>query len=309
MKTRKNYSGQAIAIIMVVLVVATVIGASLYSRMLKNRDAVTETKESSRALEQADSILDLIVSSDLGLVQGQFESCLAAGSCEFTSLSGFQQSVPAIDSGLANQITDLCEYSLEDKDSAINIKVEYAGIEDYKEWNVGSVMAIRVGGLGISSVCNMTLGFKSADDVDQLFTVKRVYANSDGTVKPYEENDMLLYCYATDGVCSAPVAPSTSIVNTFSPSNSTLQIDMGSSSGGYSLYEIRVLPLYGKLGVSVAVDECAALSLHNYKVTATVNCKGDERAMEVIIPNVSNLGYPALFDYTIYNATGILKPN
>ena len=51
------------------------------------------------------------------------------------------------------------------------------------------------------------------------------------------------------------------------------------------------------------------MSLHNYKVNAKVNCKGDYREKEVIIPNVNNLGYPSLFDYTIYNATGVLKPN
>jgi len=311
MKEVRTYSGQAIAIIMVVLVVATVIGASLYSRMIKNREALTETKESSRALEQADSILDLVISSDLGEIQDYFESCIAGGKCEYNNLDQFIASFGGeLDPGMAGQITDWCEYSAEDTSSSINITVEYAGIDDYQEWSVGSVMALKVGGLGIVSPCNLTLGFNSAGPGDELFTIKRVYANTTtSNVKPYEEQDMLLYCFAESGTCTAPVAPGTSIARTFTPSSRTIQIDLGSSSLGYPLYEIRVLPLYGKVGISVAVPECANTSLHNYKVNAKVNCKGDYREKEVIIPNVKNLGYPALFDYTIYNATGVLKPN
>lgn len=313
MKKGKKYSGQAIAIIMVVLVVATVIGASLYSRMIKNREALTETKESSRALEQADSILDLVISSDLGIVQEYFEECLAEeGKCEFLNLGQFVTFFGgALDPGMYNQITDWCESdpTAEANISSIEITVEYADIDDYQEWSVGSVMALKIGGLGIAPGCNLTLGFESAGPGDELFTVKRVYADTDGNVKPYEENDLLLYCFAASGNCAAPVAPGSSIAETLSPSNKTLSIDLGAVSGGFPLYEIRVLPLYGKIGISIGVPECASASLHNYKVNAKVNCKGDYREKEVIIPNVNNLGYPALFDYTIYNSTGVLKPN
>ena len=309
MKKGRTYSGQAIAIIMVVLVVATVIGASLYSRMIKNRNTLTETRESSRALEQADSILDLVISSDLGAVQGYFEICLAGGKCEYNNLDQFVDAFGgALSPDMYNSISDEWCESDNDPSSSISISVEYADIDDYQEWDVGSVMALKVGGLGIPSVCPLSLGFTSASSQDALFTIKRVYANTTG-VKAYEENDMLLYCFATDGSCSAPVAPGTSIARTFTPSSNTIEIDLGSVIGGYPLYEIRVLPLYEKIGISIGVPECAAMSLHNYKVNAKVNCKGDYREKEVIIPNVNNLGYPSLFDYTIYNATGVLKPN
>ena len=312
MNMKRNYSGQAIAIIMVVLVVATVIGASLYSRMIKNRDALTETRESSRALEQADSILDLVISSDLGTVQNFFEGCIVSGGgkCEYSSLDQFiGEAGGALSPELAGKITDWCD-SDTDAESNLAITVEYAGINDYQERPVGTVMALKVGGLGITSDCNLTLGFKSAEQGDELFTIKKVYADANGNVKPYEEDDMLLYCFAdAGGGCTAPVAPTDSIARVFTSSSSTISINMGEVKGTYSLYEIRVLPLYKKIGISVDVPDCASDSLHNFKVNAKVNCKGDYREKQVVIPNVKNLGYPALFDYTIYNADGVLKPN
>ena len=65
----KRYPGQAIAIIMVVLVVAAVIGASLYSRMIRNKGEVVDTRESQKALEQAANVLDAFTTSDLPSLQ------------------------------------------------------------------------------------------------------------------------------------------------------------------------------------------------------------------------------------------------
>ena len=310
MKKTKTYSGQAIAIIMVVLVVATVIGASLYSRMIKNRGALVESKESTRAMTQADTLLDFAITSDLAKTQDYFDTCIAGGVCEFTSLDQYTEGFgEALAPEFTTQITDWCE--------DIKITVEYADIESHKDYGVGDVMALKVGGLGMPADCPLTLGFKSVGETggEELFTIKRVYMDVNGNVKPYEEDDMLLYCYTSSGDCGAPVAPKDSIIKPYFTSGAdTLEINMTETkvSGGvtYTLYEIRVLPLYGKLGISTEPAACADLSLFNYKVTAKVTCSDDiTRAMEVVIPNVNNLGYHAMFDYTIYNSQGVLQPN
>lgn len=315
----KMYSGQAIAIIMVVLVVATVIGASLYSRMIKNRGSLVESKESTRAMEQVDTLLDLIITSDLAQTQLNFDSCLSSGSCTFNSLSEYSDLFgESLDSGISSKISDWCENTPTSPNSDMLITVEYADIGDYKDYNVGEVMALKLGGLGLPSGCNMTLGFKSVGTGEELFTVKRVYMDASGNIKPYEEDDMLLYCFSTTGSCDAPVAPKDSIVLPYflasnTPENNTIQINMTETKVldgvTYTLYEIRVLPLYGKLGISTQADSCASTSLYNYKVTADVTCDNIRRAGEVVIPNVKNLGYNAMFDYTIYNSTGVLQPN
>ena len=319
MNKKKTYSGQAIAIIMVVLVVATVIGASLYSRMIKNRGSLVENKESTRAMAQVDTLLDLVITSDLASTQENFDTCLSSGSCSFSSLSEYDALFgDSIDPGISNQISDWCENTPTSQNSDMTITVEYADIEDYKDYDVGEVMALKVGNLGLPAGCMLTLGFKSVGTGEELFTVKRVYMDVSGNVKPYEEDDMRLYCYSTSENCDAPIAPKTSIELPYflasnSPEANTLQIDMAETkvAGGvtYSLYEIRVLPIYGKLGISTQADSCASTKLYNYKVTADVTCEGVRRAGEVVIPNVKNLGYHAMFDYTIYNAVGVLEPN
>ncbi len=65
----KKYSGQAIAIIMIVLVVAVVIGGSLYSRVVRNKGEVVDTIDSQKALEQAGNVLDAFVAIDLSSLQ------------------------------------------------------------------------------------------------------------------------------------------------------------------------------------------------------------------------------------------------
>ena len=74
----KKYSGQAIAIIMVVLVVAAVIGASLYSRMIRNKGEVVDTRESQKALEQAGNVLDAFITLDLPSLQKLLSDQLSA---------------------------------------------------------------------------------------------------------------------------------------------------------------------------------------------------------------------------------------
>ena len=76
MKNKEKYSGQAIAIIMVVLVVASVIGAALYSRVITSKQISIETTDGKKALEQADSILDIFISSDLQAVQNALRGYL-----------------------------------------------------------------------------------------------------------------------------------------------------------------------------------------------------------------------------------------
>ena len=74
----KKYSGQAIAIIMVVLVVAAVIGASLYSRIVRNKGEVVYTMESQKALEQAGNVLDAFTTLDLPSLQNLLSEKLSS---------------------------------------------------------------------------------------------------------------------------------------------------------------------------------------------------------------------------------------
>lgn len=319
----KKYSGQAIAIIMIVLVVATVIGASLYSRMIQNSGEIVDTRESQRALEQADSILDAFISSDLGILQTKLMSLLQEsdgtpilysniGALE----SGFFEEVPAIETPILDSVDiDWCD-SETDSNSSIEVTIEYADENSPINYDVGDVMAINFSGVSddIPASCVINLGLTPSGDGSHLFSLKYVYMKySTGEVKTYALDDMLLYCATTGDVLACgegDVAPTTSIAERIKfpgqieISNSTLT----GSVEGYDLYEIRLIPLKEKIGVTVLPDGCGDL-FNNYRIRAKVNCNGDVREKQVVIPSINNMGYSSLFDYTIYNSNGTLSPN
>jgi hypothetical protein len=313
----KKYSGQAIAIIMIVLVVATVIGASLYSRMLRNSAEITDTRESQRALEQADSILDSFISSDLRLVQGVLSTVIpleSDGVLTFTRVSELSSflTTNGIDSSVLNDLRDVwCEEP--EANSSIEISISYAQTEGIK-YDVGDVMAINTSNISsVANACTVGLYVNGMGEDSSLFTTKYVYKAADGIV-PYKLDDMKLYCLDSSGSCNTgAVAPGTSItavLRPVTPESGTPSINLNMTALiAAGLYEFRILPLKGAIEIYVIPTSSCSDIFSNYLVRAKVNCKGDTREKQVVIPNLNNMGYSALFDYTIYNGNGVLSPN
>lgn len=303
----KKYSGQAIAIIMVVLVVAAVIGASLYSRMIRNKGEVVDTRESQKALEQAGNVLDAFTTSDLPSLQNLLSEKLSEdddgkivlddiGSIRFflEELSGDQMDLGLL--GLGEEGSSCSEPV---------VTITYAQASDGIEYGVGDVMAINVDGVDIPEGCVATLTFYTAGSGDHLFTTKYVYMDDNRDVQPYKLEDMKLYCLNSTGSnCGdESVAPPDSIEGTLaSGGNITLNVDQP------NLYEFRILPLKEKVKIGLQGNAACNHLLDNYSIKSTVICTGQERTMQVVIPNAINMGYPSLFDYTIYNSSGILTP-
>jgi hypothetical protein len=303
----KKYPGQAIAIIMVVLVVAAVIGASLYSRMIRNKGEVVDTRESQKALEQAGNVLDAFTTSDLPSLQNLLSEKLSEdddgkivlddiGSIRFflEELSGDQMDLGLL--GLGEEGSSCSEPV---------VTITYAQASDGIEYGVGDVMAINVDGVEIPAGCVATLTFDTAGSGDHLFTTKYVYTEDDGDVIPYALDDMELYCLnssGSDNCGDGSVAPTSSIKQKLGKGGSiTLNFPD-------NLYEFRILPLKEKIKIGLQGNEACGHILDNYSIKSTVTCTGQERTMQVVIPNAMNMGYPSLFDYTIYNSQGTLTP-
>jgi len=303
----KKYSGQAIAIIMVVLVVAAVIGASLYSRMVRNKGEVVDTRESQKALEQAGNVLDAFTTLDLPSLQNLLSEKLRENDGEIVldSIDGIKLFLEE----LGSDQMDLGLLGLGGGDSCSEpvVTITYAQASDGIEYGVGDVMAINVDGVDIPDGCVATLTFDPAGSGDHLFTTKYVYTEDDGSVQPYELNDMELYCLnssGSDNCGNGTVAPTESIKQKLGKGNS-ITLNFAEHS---NLYEFRILPLKEKIKIGLkGSTECVHI-LDNYSIKSTVTCTGQERTMQVVIPNAMNMGYPSLFDYTIYNSQGTLTP-
>jgi len=302
----KKYSGQAIAIIMVVLVVAAVIGASLYSRMVRNKGEVVDTRESQKALEQAGNVLDAFTTSDLPSLQNLLSRKLSEDDDGKIVLDNIGAIGAFLQELGGDQMTlGLLGFGESGSCSEPVVTITYAQASDGIEYGVGDVMAINVDGVDIPEGCVATLTFYTAGSGDHLFTTKYVYMDDNRDVQPYKLEDMKLYCLNSTGSnCGdESVAPPDSIEGTLaSGGNITLNVDQP------NLYEFRILPLKEKVKIGLQGNAACNHLLDNYSIKSTVICTGQERTMQVVIPNAMNMGYPSLFDYTIYNSAGTLTP-
>ncbi len=303
----KKYSGQAIAIIMVVLVVAAVIGASLYSRMIRNKGEVVDTRESQKALEQAGNVLDAFTTSDLPSLQNLLSRKLSEDDDGKIVLDNIGAIGAFLQELGGDQMTlGLLGFGESGSCSEPVVTITYAQASDGIEYGVGDVMAINVDGVSIPLGCVATLTFYTAGSGDHLFTTKYVYMENDGNVRPYALEHMKLYCLNSSGsYCGdGSVAPTDSIEGTLA-SGGSITLNFGDHP---NLYEFRILPLKEKVKIGLQGNAACNHLLDNYSIKSTVICTGQERTMQVVIPNAMNMGYPSLFDYTIYNSQGTLTP-
>lgn len=311
------YSGQAIAIIMVILVVATVLGASLYSRTLKNKEAAINTKDSMMAVEQADSLLDLFVRADFSFLQ-KLSTEIQSEAKEFDNTASIKDFLDGegVDTTIISSVNDWCEDS--SRGSSLKLTISQAESTDFVDVRVGSARVFNLQGNTYTGGgdCNLTLTFESRDNAPTLFTIKEIYGNDQGEVAEYvndgSTDDMVAYCFkpgsssCTQEDLEGIAAPAGS----FKPllAGNTLSVTLNKTRGEYTLQQVRVIPLNLTLAVSHSIGNCSQNNKFTYmKVNAAVNCFGSFREKQIMVPGADSLGYSSLFDYTIYNV-GTLRP-
>jgi hypothetical protein len=194
------YSGQAIAIVMVILVVATVLGASLYSRTLKNREAAINTKDSMMAAEQADSLLDVFVRTDLQVLQrisldldsqegGKFELNSITDITTFLNSYGIDSTILSTNTG-----QEWCQDT--STGSSLKLTIAPATSEDFVDIRVGSARVLNLdGNTYTTGACNVTFAFEARDNAPTLFAVKKIYGDSSGNIAEYSPEHITAYCF------------------------------------------------------------------------------------------------------------------
>lgn len=298
----KKYSGQAIAIIMVILVVAAVIGASLYSRMIRNKGEVIDTRESSKALEQSGNILDAFITIDIRTLQdGLYDKLTEEGgkiTIEATRLDDLTDNIVAYFGEIGLELEEL---TMDASCSNYKMSFEFALPSEGPEYNVGDVMAINLSSVPtVQSGCEVDLNFPSGDN--KIFTVKEVYSHVSGVgYAPYRLEDMEVYCTNN---CRG-MSPTTSFEEWMTKPILTYDMYALKNSG---LTELRVIPLKGTIEIGVSSSPQCNNIFDQFLIKATSICSGQERTMQVIIPSATNFGYDPMFDYTIYNSNGALAP-
>lgn len=303
---------QALAIVMVVLVVASIIGVSLFSRMSKDRQSVINQQDSAMAEEQADAILDVFVGTDIVALEGVLNDD-DNEELVFSRLDDIDFVDILTDLGvsdrLANDDRDWCQSSDgQNEEDGIRVTLEYTEDGEFLELQPGSVRAYNIGSATIlSSPCVLRLGFRAVDD-NAVFLIK--FVEDDGS-EEYES-----YCIGQDGSdCGEMVDVE------YEENLSALEWNLEVSAFRRSVNlenmvtnnvgEIRIIPLSGTLAVSdffgSAQMGCIDREFRSVKIKSEVNCNGSYRGKQMYLPGSGNLGYSALFDYVIYD-NGLFQP-
>jgi type II secretory pathway pseudopilin PulG len=310
---------------MVVLVVASIIGIALFSRMAKDKRLAVEEQNSAAAAQAAEGLLDVLVGADIDQLEAVIANNLINMPIQgFDEIKAFiGEELGLVDSATAlPDETEWCSGAeTSEEETYINLTIASTEPEDFPEVQPGSVRAYNmVGATFLDNDCHLKLRFQPKE-TDAVFVIKYVYMPG-GT----EPDTFTGYCAGTD--C-------TGITNVEDYGNLTPLIDSGdywfvdtnvnsSEDDLINLYdevenkglmEIRILPIKGSWGISTEVvnssgvesSSCISKQFNQVKVEVDAVCQGAARPFQMILPGSGNLGYSTLFDYGIYD-NGFFQP-
>jgi len=291
---------------MIVLVVCAILGISIYSRVVKDRELVINEKISAEALEIADSVLDSLSTVPATTLKEQIDA--ETGTLEVSGWNAVNTLLT--DLGLSNSVQNLeiCQQG----NSSVDILIEEASIEDLIETRPHEARAYRIEGKSITSPCTLRVHTEARGTVNSGVVIKKIYGTNYSATpeyKIYEEEDITAYCFSSDLVtCNStdfsPDANWTKITD-----GGVLDVDLTEVKDGYSLDEVRIIPMGGVVGIAVEVSPVGCMEnedLGSIRIVANVTCQDIYRAKEVFVPDVGALSFSTLFDHTIYNNIGML---
>ncbi|MCC7290059.1 hypothetical protein IT417_02310 [bacterium] len=314
MKTAVGYKAQALAIVMIVLVISIVMGMAMLSRVLRDNFRVVNEKSSAEALETADSIIDS--------VKGTSVSALKASCAKPEFGTGIDQADGCKIQGVENVVSFLSDVGVgadsstslsncQDETSTLELTTKLASEQDDLEIRPDSVRSFVLRGQTPNpGSCSLLLTVEPRGTAVGGLMISRVYGRNytggiAGEYKPYAYGDILPYCiFAGGSDCSGN--PSLSDSWTPVAAGSQITVPLG-ASGGYSLDEVRVRSVNSIISLRASLSNANCITdWEMVKMTVGANCTGSYRAKEVQVPQ-QEWALP-IFDYVLYNGTGTLQP-
>jgi type II secretory pathway pseudopilin PulG len=322
---KNTLRAQALAIVMVVLVVASIIGVALFSRMAKDKRLAVEEQNSAAAAQAAEGLLDVLVGADIDDLESVIADDLITMPIQgFDGIKAFiGDELGLVDSATAlPDETDWCPGAVtSEEETYINLTIARTEPEDFPEVQPGSVRAYNmVGATFTGNECFLKLRFQPKE-TDAVFVIKYVYMPGGS-----EPDTFAAYCGENDCTGITNVTDYTNIDPLQGPRNNSYidynedgsendEIDLYNEVENKGLMEIRILPIKGSWGISTEVvnssgiesSSCISKQFNQVKVEADAVCQGAARPFQMILPGSGNLGYSTLFDYGIYD-NGFFQP-
>ena len=314
MMTAKRYNAQALAIVMIVIVISLVLGLAMFSRVLKDNLRSVDEKSSAEALETADSVFNAVKGTSVSNIKALCQNAeygsvdiSQGGVCKATGTSNVKKFLS--DLGVGSDAT-LGLNNCQSETSTLEVKTSVAGPDDDLEIGSDSVRSFVLRGQTPNpSSCELRLTVEPRGATIGGLMISKIYGKDyvNGVATDYKEyaySDISPYCiFATGADC----ASSTNLLDTWSPvaSGSVISIPLA-GSGAYSLDEIRVRAVNSTVAIKASLSSANCIKdWEMIKMEVGANCTGSYRAKEVQIPQ-KDWALP-IFDYVLYNGQGILK--
>ncbi|HAM37721.1 MAG: hypothetical protein UR96_C0002G0007 [candidate division WS6 bacterium GW2011_GWC1_36_11] len=318
---KETYSAQALAIAMVVLVVSSILAISIYSRVSKDKTLSLDERNSAEALEVSDLILNYLtaapIDSTIETIEGTGQSLNDPTGITLTESASKTEISDLLDSfqGVTNSLDNLSICPLNVSDNTYSLNIRKADLDTYFEVRPGQIMALPIKNTPLGEDCNTTLKATVRGDSGAAFSITYIYAkgyNTEGFAtyyKPYSEDDVLNYCFASSGICNneATLGGGLNWV-AFPDDNSTsLNIDLNDDtyvSDDYVLDEVKITAIGGTVGISYSIPTACTEELNMINIQAGANCSGTYRGKSVLIPK-KQWEVP-IFNYVLFNGEGTL---
>lgn len=315
----RRYDAQAVIIAMVVVVISVIIGMSVISRSLRDKNLALMERYSSEALEISDSVLNVLSTvendklfSKLEEKGGQLGDIKSTG-----ELTKFIKEL-GVDTDFSSLFTSCQESRSASGMKSSNVTVSFNTVDSQElELLEPATVGYRLNPLDVASSCGLSISVAPRGVGSVGIVVREIYAKGHSNpidlnrieYKNYDFDDVNAYCVTGEGTCTNGMLASNNWV--LQNKNNPIVIDLKKVKDGYSLDEVRITPVGGTAAITskLTTAGCAGkMDLKLIKVAVTATCNGESRGKEALIPRSNNLSYSTTFDYVFYNNLNKFQP-
>jgi len=285
MINKKTYPGQALAIIMVVIVVCSIIGFSMFSRSLRDKRSTIQERYSAEALEVNDNILD----SFLQIADDQDLKDILELDTEYTN-SEIDAFMPGF-----NDALNICKVE-PSNNNKYTMKLFYGESDTIYQVEPGQAFSFVVPeGETIPNECLINVKFQSEDIPANTGFMKNMIFRTvptETTIKTYDYPDAETYCLST----YCPNYQRFPSYSTWNP-NTTFQI----GAGGVNLDRAQIIAINNRIRLSYEPVGCGDY-FKTLILRASATCNGVFRSKEAVIP--VHKAHFSIFNYVLFNGNG-----
>lgn len=316
---KARYDAQAVIIAMVVVVISVIIGMSVISRSIRDKNSALTERYSSEALEIADSVLNVLSSVENDKLFSKLES----GNGKLDKIGSTSELTKlvkelGVNTDFSNLFTACEETRSTEGTKSSNVVVSLETVDSQElELLEPATVGYRLNPLEVANSCSLAISAEPRGVGSVGIVVREIYAKGHTLpVDPnrveyrnYEFDDIKAYCISGEGTCTNGMLAGEHWE--LRSKNSPVVIDLKKVKDGYSLDEVRVTPVGGTAAITAKLSTagCAGkMDLKLIKVSVTATCNGKSRGKEALIPRGNNLSYSTTFDYVFYNNLNLFQP-